>query len=107
VGSWADACTLGEVSPQANKASPASLMFVAATQSAFAEKPHATQMNCELSPESVRLLSGELLKGCIQLRFTTPVAPHRQVLLEQCPVVAFLFRCLLGRRTTRGTQTLH
>src|SRR5271157_235830 len=29
----------------------------------------------------VRLLTGELLKGCIQLRFTTPVAPHGQVLL--------------------------
>ena len=55
MGSWADALTSGEVSPQANKASPASLMFMAATQSALAENPHSTQANCacllRLSPE--------------------------------------------------------
>ena len=55
MGSWADALTSGEVSPQANKASPASLMFMGATQSALAENPHSTQVNCacllRLSPE--------------------------------------------------------
>ena len=55
MGSWADALTSGEVSPQANKASPASLMFMAATQSALAENPHSRQVNCacllRLSPE--------------------------------------------------------
>src|SRR6266700_5916357 len=63
MGSWADALTAGEVSPQANKASPASLMFMAATQSALAENPHSRQVNFAglfgLSPE-VRPHSGHL-----------------------------------------------
>jgi len=38
---------------------------------------------------------------------TTPVTAHRQMLLEKCFVVAFLFRRILWRRTTRPPQALH
>src|SRR6266853_2068670 len=61
----------------------------------------------ELPAESVRLIAGELLKRGIQLCSTTPVTAHRQMLLEECFVVAFLFRCILWRRTTRPHQALH
>ncbi len=113
MGSWADALTSGEVSPQANKTSPASLMFMAATPSALAENPHSRQVNCAclfgLSPEvcphsghwRLVFIGGTATskpprhlvlysnwrrsstKRCIQLCSTTPVTAHRQMLLRR------------------------
>ena len=57
-------------------------------------------------PESVRLIAGQLLTGRFELRSTTPVASHHQLLLEQCTVVAFLLRRILWRRTARPHPTL-
>src|SRR6267378_7731048 len=37
----------------------------------------------------------------------SPVASHRQVLLEECAVVAVLLRRILWRRAARRNQTLH
>src|SRR6267378_1159591 len=50
VGSWHDALAACEDDEQANEASPASLMFIAPTQSAGAEKPHSrhTKLLCVL-----------------------------------------------------------
>jgi putative transposase len=41
------------------------------------------------------------LKGVFELCSAPPIAANRQVLLEECSVVAFLFRCILRRRATR------
>ena len=49
----------------------------------------------------------ELLKGRIQLRSTAAVAANREMLLEECFVVAFLLRRILRRRPTGQNQTLH
>jgi len=46
-------------------------------------------------------------KRCIELRSPSPVAAHRQVLLEECAVVAVLLRRILWRRAPRWNQKLH
>src|ERR1700687_3271934 len=61
----------------------------------------------ELPAESVCLIARELLKRGIELRPPSPVAAHRQVLLEECAVVAVLLRRILWRRAPRWNQTLH
>jgi hypothetical protein len=38
---------------------------------------------------------------------TWPLASNRQVRLEPDPVVAFLLRCILWRRTARGKEMQH
>jgi hypothetical protein len=60
VGSWHDEFIALEDGLRANKASPASLMFHAATQSALAVKPHSRHKNC----------------ACVS-RFSAAVCPHQ------------------------------
>src|SRR5467141_3472989 len=74
VGSCHDALAACEDDEQANEASPASLMFIAPTQSAGAEKPHSThtKLLCVL-----RFCAAVWRHGRNQPNGSSAVAVHR------------------------------
>ena len=92
MGSWADALTSGEVSPQANKASPASLMFMAATQSAAVLlAPLEGTVSCERFPSSLFGLRATAAKAtALNIRLAiTDFRPKAQRKGSSCPATVW------------------
>src|SRR6266513_728525 len=101
VGSWADALTSGEVSPQANKASPASLMFMAATQSAAVLlAPLEGTVSCEGFPSSLFGLRATAAKAtALNIRLAiTDFRPKAQRKGSYCPATVWQLMLFIEKR---------
>jgi len=84
------------------------LVFCGGTDTRSPPRHRVLYSNCRRNSNGLasRMERFSPTKRCIELRSPSPVAAHRQVLLEECAVVAVLLRRILWRRAPRWNQTL-